>query len=207
MNNLLVGTVRPPEQEAPTDCFTKRAVLQNWETHFLPLLMLARRSAAPLKTSTGNNFPRKYLRTPRNDYQYWCETLVMFLPRWPQAGSQPFRTRNRRVFRFAGRKNKRWPLAILGLDSKSQEAHSDHGRKSQPHDFAAAAATGQWTLSLTCFFVFLCGFCFRSRLIPNRPAWLNLARRRSCRLWTCCVNGCSSDERNSMSDQGQQSRI
>ena len=28
--------------------------------------------AAPVKTSTGNNFPRKYQRIPRNYYQYWC---------------------------------------------------------------------------------------------------------------------------------------
>ena len=37
----------------------------------------------------------------------------------------------------------RWPLAILGLASESQENRSDHGRKSpQPRDFAAAATTG-----------------------------------------------------------------
>ena len=28
--------------------------------------------AAPVKTSTGNIFPRKYQRIPRNYYQYWC---------------------------------------------------------------------------------------------------------------------------------------
>ena len=28
--------------------------------------------AAPVKTSTGNNCPRKYQRFPQNDYQYWC---------------------------------------------------------------------------------------------------------------------------------------
>ena len=28
--------------------------------------------AAPVKTSTGNNFPREYQRIPRNYYQYWC---------------------------------------------------------------------------------------------------------------------------------------
>ena len=28
--------------------------------------------AAQVKTSTGNNFPRKYQRMPRNYYQYWC---------------------------------------------------------------------------------------------------------------------------------------
>ena len=30
------------------------------------------RGAVPVKTSTGNNFPRKYQRIPRNYYQYWC---------------------------------------------------------------------------------------------------------------------------------------
>ena len=43
-----------------------------WETDFLSLLVLTRRDAAPVKTSTGNHFPRKYQRIPRNDYQYWC---------------------------------------------------------------------------------------------------------------------------------------
>ena len=43
-----------------------------WETDFLPLLVLTRRGAAPAKTSTGNNFPRKYQRIPRNYYRYWC---------------------------------------------------------------------------------------------------------------------------------------
>ena len=43
-----------------------------WETDLLPLLVLTRRGAAPVKTSTGNNFPRKYQRIPRNYYQYWC---------------------------------------------------------------------------------------------------------------------------------------
>ena len=28
--------------------------------------------AAPVKTNTWNNFPRKYQRIPRNDHQYWC---------------------------------------------------------------------------------------------------------------------------------------
>ena len=28
--------------------------------------------AVPVKTSTGNHFPRKYQRIPRNYYQYWC---------------------------------------------------------------------------------------------------------------------------------------
>ena len=47
----------------------------------------------------------------------------------------------------------RWPQRIAsrqrfwGLASKSQEAHSDHGRKSpQPRDFAAAATTGHQDL-------------------------------------------------------------
>ena len=43
-----------------------------WETDFLPLLVLARRGAAPVRISTGNNFPRKYPRNPLNYYQYWC---------------------------------------------------------------------------------------------------------------------------------------
>ena len=30
-----------------------------WETHFLPLLVLMCRGTAPVKTSTGNNFPSK----------------------------------------------------------------------------------------------------------------------------------------------------
>ena len=29
---------------------------QDWETHFLPLLVLTRWGAVPVKTSTGNNF-------------------------------------------------------------------------------------------------------------------------------------------------------
>ena len=36
--------------------------------------------AAPVKTNTGNNLPRKYQRLPRNDYQYWCWILATFLP-------------------------------------------------------------------------------------------------------------------------------
>ena len=31
-----------------------------WETDFLPLTVLARRAAVPVKISTGNTFPRKY---------------------------------------------------------------------------------------------------------------------------------------------------
>ena len=37
-----------------------------------------------------------------------------------------FRCRNRRVFRFAGRKTKIASLAIFGLPSKSKETRSDH---------------------------------------------------------------------------------
>ena len=33
-----------------------------------------------VKTSTGNDFPRKYPRSPRNYYQYWCQILATFLP-------------------------------------------------------------------------------------------------------------------------------
>ena len=36
--------------------------------------------AVPVKTSTGNNFPRKYQRFPRNYYQYWCWIFAWFLP-------------------------------------------------------------------------------------------------------------------------------
>ena len=36
--------------------------------------------AAPVKTGTGNNFPRKYQRIPRNCYQYLCWNLATFLP-------------------------------------------------------------------------------------------------------------------------------
>ena len=36
--------------------------------------------AVPVKTSTGNNFPRKYQRSPKNYYQYWCWILGTFLP-------------------------------------------------------------------------------------------------------------------------------
>ena len=36
------------------------------------------RGAAPVKTSTGHNFPWEYQRNPRNSYQYWCQILVTF---------------------------------------------------------------------------------------------------------------------------------
>ena len=36
--------------------------------------------AALVKTSTGNNFPRKYQRIPRHYCQYWCYMLAMPLP-------------------------------------------------------------------------------------------------------------------------------
>ena len=36
--------------------------------------------AMPVKTSTGNHFPRKYQRIPRNDCHYWCWVFVQFLP-------------------------------------------------------------------------------------------------------------------------------
>ena len=51
-----------------------------WETIFLPLLVLTRQGAAPVKTSTGNDFPREYQRTPRKYYQHWCEIFVKYLP-------------------------------------------------------------------------------------------------------------------------------
>ena len=38
-----------------------------WETDFWPLLVLARRGAAPAKVSTGNNFPGKYQRKLTNN--------------------------------------------------------------------------------------------------------------------------------------------
>ena len=38
----------------------------------LPLLVLTRQGAAPVKTSTGNTFPTKYQRIPPKCYQYWC---------------------------------------------------------------------------------------------------------------------------------------
>ena len=44
----------------------------DWECGFLPLLVLMRRGAAPVKTSTGNNFPRRYQRVSPNCYQHWC---------------------------------------------------------------------------------------------------------------------------------------
>ena len=43
-----------------------------WDTDLSPLLVQTHRSAAPVKTSTGNNFPRKYQRIPQKDYQHWC---------------------------------------------------------------------------------------------------------------------------------------
>ena len=41
---------------------------------FLPLLVLARRRRSTGKTSTGNNFPKKYQRVPRNYYKYLSGT-------------------------------------------------------------------------------------------------------------------------------------
>ena len=38
------------------------------------------RGAVPVKTSTGNNVPRKCQRIPRNYCQYWCWILATFLP-------------------------------------------------------------------------------------------------------------------------------
>ena len=37
----------------------------DWETPFLPLLVLARRGAEPVKTGTGNSFPRTCQRVPK----------------------------------------------------------------------------------------------------------------------------------------------
>ena len=51
-----------------------------WETDLVPLLALTRRGAAPVKTGTGNDFPQKYQRILRNDYQHWCWNSVTFLP-------------------------------------------------------------------------------------------------------------------------------
>ena len=42
--------------------------------------VLTRQGAAPLKTSTGNNFPREYQRIPREYYQCWRYILVKFCP-------------------------------------------------------------------------------------------------------------------------------
>ena len=36
-----------------------------WDTKLLPLLVLTRRGAVPVKTSTGNTFARKYQRIAR----------------------------------------------------------------------------------------------------------------------------------------------
>ena len=51
-----------------------------WETDFYHYWCWRAGGAAPVKTTTGNNFPRKYLRIPRNYYQYWCYILATFLP-------------------------------------------------------------------------------------------------------------------------------
>ena len=53
---------------------------KQWETDFLPLLVLTPRGAAPVKTTTGNSFPRNCQRFPPNYYQYWCQILVALLP-------------------------------------------------------------------------------------------------------------------------------
>ena len=64
-------------------------------------------------------------------------------PRWPQAGSQPFRCRNRKIFRFALPQLIASRSRFLGLASESQENCTDHSRKSlQSRDFTAAATTG-----------------------------------------------------------------
>ena len=55
-------------------------------------------------------------------------------------------------FASAAAKNNRLPLAIFGMPSKSQEARSDHGRKSpQPRDFTAAATTGHYVTAFSSF--------------------------------------------------------
>ena len=46
------------------------SLINQWETDFLPLLVLTRQGRSTGKTSTGNNFPGKYQRIPRNYYQY-----------------------------------------------------------------------------------------------------------------------------------------
>ena len=62
-------------------------------------------------------------------------------PRWPWAGSEPFRCRNRRGF-FSSPAAKK-SLAASDFWRLPQEARNDHGRKlPQPCDFAAAATTG-----------------------------------------------------------------
>ena len=40
-------------------------MLRFWETDFLPLLVLARWGAIPVKISTGNTYPKKYQRIPQ----------------------------------------------------------------------------------------------------------------------------------------------
>ena len=50
-----------------------------WETLFLPLLVLTRRGAIPVKTSNGNQFPRKYQRGSQKLLPALARNSVKFL--------------------------------------------------------------------------------------------------------------------------------
>ena len=76
-HGLLQGNRLQPEiaKEWLPRLVPKSAPLRKWETDFLPLLVLMRRGAVPVKVSTGNDFQRKHQRIPRDFYQCWCSIL------------------------------------------------------------------------------------------------------------------------------------
>ena len=51
-------------------------VCREWELIYYHYWCWRVGGAVLVKTSTGNNFPRKYQRLPRNYYQYWCWILT-----------------------------------------------------------------------------------------------------------------------------------
>ena len=49
-----------------------KIIFSEWETDFLPLLVLMRRSTAPVKTSIGYHFLENIKDFPKIITQYWC---------------------------------------------------------------------------------------------------------------------------------------